>query len=86
MTIKVKQVDYGQWLLVAVTGDTPRVLFTSSTFEFPKQKGSYEEMSLVLQTRPETLISMEFVNFANVDRFYTLLRSPLTFKIDFLKK
>ena len=80
MAIKAKKIDYGQLLIVAVRGNTPCVLFTTSTYAFLKQKDSNEEVSLVLQTRPETLISMEFNNSTIVDRLYTLLKSPLKFK------
>lgn len=68
--VKAKQAKDGGWLFVVFDRNgTPLLVFPRSTFELPKQSYSDKEASVILLTKPKTVVSIEFDNSINAKKF-----------------
>lgn len=73
--IKSKKIDKGPRLFVALHGDEPRLIFPDS-FLTSFSRGSDGKILIELNTKPKTIITIEFENSTEANGFYNFVMTP----------
>lgn len=78
-TIKAKKADYSHWFFAVLDREnTPLMVFPTGLLELlGKKDPEAEEVSFTLKTKLETVISIEFNNSIDADKFYEFLDERL---------
>lgn len=76
--LKKEIFDFHKCIFVALDkNNVPRVLFPSPISKLSKTRSSVKDVSVRLETYPESVVTITFVDSQNADRFYNALDALL---------
>lgn len=76
--LKREIIDRHQSIFVALDkNNVPRVLFPSPISKLSRNRSSVKDVSVRLETHPESVVTVTFADSENADRFYDFLNGLL---------